>query len=214
MEDQRETEVKLRFYRYRPYARLFLLLYIAAIVLFFFFFQTAAAGNRWLVILFTAFLLIPPLWGALRPRSLFSLRRIDDRLLVLTPGAIQLGSRRIPLEQVERLAIYVEAYYGFTYSTRRLRATASEYSSYGDRNALSFRTGGQLTDLEFLLADYRQWRQLYAVLDSWKKAGIPFQLKEAFDPNLVNRLMGQGPSAGGGSGDPVEPPAADQSAKE
>src|SRR5689334_5953519 len=106
MPDYKLTTV---FYKYKRFAAGWIIFYALVVMAFFF----IARGNTWLTVLLVVIMVVPPLWAALRPKSIFSLRSWDDRKLILTPDYIQVGNDSYALSDVQAVAIYLAGYNGF-----------------------------------------------------------------------------------------------------
>jgi hypothetical protein len=174
-----EPQLTTVFYRYNRYAPVIILLYVAAFVTFFFISLSLSP-----IISAVGFLLLilPPIYGAIRKKSIFSLRRIDERRLTLTPTHIQVGDVQFDVSDL-KIALYIGGFEDFRYSKNNKWITQN--SIYGDQNHLSFRTAKGVENFQFYLRDYKAYQSLCAVADAWKSAGVKVAVKEQFTREFV-----------------------------
>lgn len=177
------------FYRYNRFAPVIILLYVVVFVSFFFVSRGLPAYVGGIGF---AVLILPPIYVAIRKKSKFSLRRIDERKLTLTPTYIQIGDRQYPVAAL-KIALYIGGFENFRYSKNNKWITQN--SIYGDQNYLSFRVEKKVDDYQFFLRDYKAYEDICAVADAWKQAGVSIVIKEqftrAFVREHVNRSMGK-----------------------
>ena len=167
------------FYRYNRFAPVIIVLYV---LVFGAFFYMSMDMKPWVTVIGFAVLIFPPLYGAIRKKSLFSLRTWDERKLILTPDHIQVGEVKYPIADL-RIALQVHGFDGFAYSKNNKWITRN--SIYGDQNYLSFRLNKKVEDFQFYLKDYNAYIALYEVIKEWKNQKIPLVLKESFEFDFV-----------------------------
>lgn len=138
--------------------------------------------SAWVTGIGFAVLIFPPVFGAIRKKSLFSLRNWDERKLILTPDHIQVGEVKYPIADL-RIALHVHGFEGFSYSKNN--KWISRNSIYGDQNYLSFRLNKKVQDFQFYLSNYSAYNSLYEVIRHWKERGVPLVLKESFEFGFV-----------------------------
>lgn len=189
MSDQQFTTV---FYRYNRFALVIIILYVLAFGIFFYMSMNLPS---YVTIIGFALLILPPILGAIRKKSLFSLRRWDERKLVFTPTHIKIGDAQFAVTDI-KIALFVNGFDGFSYSKNNKWITRN--SIYGDRNYLSFKSEKSVDDYQFFLRDYKAYLALYEVLDAWKNNGVKLVVKEAFTKQFVrdqvNRFAGKKPT--------------------
>jgi len=174
------------FYRYKRFAGGWIILYAIAVLFFYF----ISNGNPYLIALWIAVMIVPPVWGALRSRSIFSLRSWDDRKLILTPTYIQVGDEKYEFADVQAVAIYLGGYDGFSYVAHRQSRTEKRkgnFSVNGDDNVLAFRYQGKAQSYEFYLSDFDSYAAICHIIDGWKSSGKSLVLKEQFSRDFIRQ---------------------------
>jgi hypothetical protein len=177
------------FYKYNRYALVIIILYV---LVFGVFFYISMKMPPYVTGIGFAVLILPPIIGAIRKKSIFSLRTWDKRKLVLTPTQVQVGEQQFAVKDL-KIALFVSGFEGFSYSKNNKWITRN--SIYGDRNYLSFRREKSVEDFQFYLRDYKAYLALYEVLEAWKKTEVKVVVKESFSPQFVrdqvNRFAGK-----------------------
>jgi hypothetical protein len=167
------------FYRYNRYAVVIIILYVLGFGVFFYYSMNLPP---WVTVAGFLLLILPPLYGAIRKKSAFSLRTWDHRKLILTPEHISIGDQQYPVTDL-KIAIFIYGFEGFSYSRNNKWITRN--SIYGDRNYLSFRRDKTVDDYQFYLHDYKAYLALYEVVEAWKKNGVSLVVKEQFPQQFV-----------------------------
>jgi hypothetical protein len=177
------------FYKYNRYALVIIILYV---LVFGAFFYISMKMPPYVTVIGFAVLILPPIVGAVRKKSIFSLRTWDRRKLILTPTHIQVGEQQFAVSHL-KIALFVSGFEGFSYSKNNKWITRN--SIYGDRNYLSFRSEKSVEDFQFYLKDYKAYLALYEVLEAWKKNEAKVVVKESFSQQFVrdqvNRFAGK-----------------------
>ena len=176
MSNQQFTTV---FYRYNRYALVIIILYV---LVFGAFFYISMKMPPYVTGVGFAVLILPPIIGAVRKKSIFSLRTWDKRKLTFTPDFVKVGEQQFRVANL-KIALYVNGFEGFAYSRNNKWITRN--TIYGDRNYLSFRTEKAVEDFQFYLHDYKAYQALYEVIEVWKSNGVKIVVKEAFPPQFV-----------------------------
>ena len=171
------------FYKYNRYALVIIILYVLVFVTFFYF--TTRMPMYATVTGFAVFIL-PPIIAAIRNRSVFTIRRVDERRLTLTPAHIQIGDMQLAVADL-KIALYIGGFDNFKYSKRRKWITQNTID--GDQNHLSFKLNGKVEDLQFFLRDYKSYESLCSVVDAWLSAGVPVVIKEQFKRDFVRKQV-------------------------
>lgn len=179
------------FYKYRRFAAGWIIVYALLVLALYF----ISNGNPYLIALWIAVMIVPPIWGALRSKSIFSLRSWDDRKLTLTPTYIQVGDIKYEFTDVQAVAIYLAGYKGFSYGrgsyTPGSRISKKSISSVdGDDNVLAFRYQGKAQSYEFYLSDFDSYAAICHIIDSWKNSKESFVLKEQFSRDFIRKQLG------------------------
>ena len=176
MSDKQFTTV---FYRYNRYALVIIILYV---LVFGAFFYISMRMPPYVTGIGFAVLILPPIIGAVRKKSIFSLRTWDKRKLTFTPTHIKVGDREYRVINL-KIALFVNGFEGFAYSRNNKWITRN--TIYGDRNYLSFRTEKTVEDFQFYLHDYKAYLALYEVINAWKDSEMKLVVKEAFPQQFV-----------------------------
>ena len=109
MSDPRLTTI---FYRYNRYAPVIIILYIVVFVSFFY---ISRGLPQYVSLIGVVLLIFPPIYGAIKKNSIFSLRRVDERRLTITPTHIQIGDQQYAVAEL-RIALYIGGFEDFKYS--------------------------------------------------------------------------------------------------
>lgn len=182
MEELKLTTV---FYKYKSFAAWKILLYaILAIGLFF-----VARHSTFLLCLWAALVIAPPVLAILRNRSFFNLQSVDDRKLILTPGYVQVGTDKYEWEGIETVAIYLGGFYGFRYGHGAKRDRIMGGETPGDDNVLAFRYKGKTQSYQFFLKNFDSYVTICHIIDEWKKSGKSFVLKEQFSRDYIREQI-------------------------
>lgn len=182
MQEHKLTTV---FYQYKSLAAAKMLLYAVLAIGFFF----IARHSTFLLVLWAVLLIVPPVLGALRKRSFFSLQNIDDRKLIITPEYVQVGTEKYEWGGIETVAIYLGGYYGFKYGRKNKRSRGTGSDVPGDDNVLAFRYKGKTQSYQFFLKDYNSYLAICHIIDAWKKSGKSFVLKEQFSRDYIREQI-------------------------
>jgi len=177
----REPELTTLIYKYNPYARLFLVLYV--ISMFFICVFTSNWLPMYVIWLALCVWAIPLVYAAVSKKTVFNFRALDSRLFTLSPSLIQLGKERYPIEEVA-LELHVHAYDGFTYRIRQ-EGMLTPQTTYGVNNVLLITYKGVTHDHEFHLRNYDDYIMLCRLTDVWRATGVKLVVKEAFTREFV-----------------------------
>ena len=95
----RETVLTTLLYKYNPYARFVVVLYIVGMLLLCMFICDIIP----LYIIWTALCVwsIPLIYAGISKKSVFNFRAIDNRLLTLSSSFIKVGKERYPIQRSE-----------------------------------------------------------------------------------------------------------------
>lgn len=179
----RETELTTLIYKYNPYARFLVVLYILSI--FFICLFTSDWLPSYVIWMVLCIWAIPLVYAAVSKKTAFNFRVLDSRLLTLSPTFIKLGSAFYPIKEVS-LELHINAYDGFIYRIRR-EGLLTPQATYGVNNVLLITYKGVTHDHEFHLRNYEDYAMLCKLTDEWRAAGVPLIVKEAFTREFVNK---------------------------
>lgn len=174
-----EYKLTTSFYRYRPYAKALIALYVVLTLVTLY---LAMNGTGIYLALFFLVCLGPPLVAAVWQKSIFNIRSWDDRKLVITYEYIQVGDVKYSWVNIEAVGLYLGGYQGFRHKI--MRGDGYE-SAYGDDNVLSFRYQGTVQSYDFFLRDFDSYVAICHIVDHWKESGKSFALKQAFTRDYI-----------------------------
>jgi Ca2+/Na+ antiporter len=173
-------------YKYKRSAPWMLVLIVLATVLFFFF---STRLHPLMNAFGVALLVFFAVYAVLRPKSIFSLRSVDERKLMLTPDELMWGTLRMPVHEVEKLEIYIHAFDTFKHSVTRSGRGKIFTTEYGDRNTITFVYRGIRYDLTFYLGTFNHYDTLVQIIKSWREKGIDFSARSAFTDNYIREQV-------------------------
>lgn len=174
-------------YKYKRFAHWGLLLLVAGVILFFFF---SGSLNPLMNLFGIVALFSLAIFAAIKPKSIFSFRSVDDRKLVITPEELIWGTWRMPVQEIQKLEIYIYAFDSF--KQVRTRSGGRKFftnSEYGDRNTISFFYKGGRYHLVFYLGTFEHYDVLVRIIQSWREKGIVFSAKSAYTDNYIREQV-------------------------
>lgn len=177
-------------YKYKRAAPWMIGLTALATILFFFFSSAFPSFVSGLVVALLIFLAI---YAALRPKSIFSVRSVDDRELVFTPDELIWGTLQMPMDELEKLEIYIYAYDTFKHQNTGFVGRKTFTTEYGDRNTITFVYRGVSYDLIFYLGTFSHYDTLIQIMQRWHEKGIAFSARSAFTDSYIReqeKLLG------------------------
>lgn len=178
-----QHQVKTVFYKYKKSPGIKLILYLLFLLGFFF----VARGNTFLMVLWFATLILPPIVVAVRQRSIFTLRSWDERSLTITADFVQVGEEKFEFKDIQTVAIYLGGFRNLPMALRRRRKSIP--TSEGDDNVLAFRHNGVTRSYEFFLRDFDSYVELCHIIDVWKNSGKSFVLKEQYSREYIRKQL-------------------------
>ncbi|MBO9199399.1 MULTISPECIES: hypothetical protein [Niastella] len=173
-------------YKYRRSAPWMLALMVVATVLFFYF---SSSLHPLFNLLGIALLIFFAVYGVLRPKSIFSIRSVDDRKLVLTPDELIWGTLHIPIQEVEKLKVYIHAFDTFKHQNAGPVGRKLLTTEYGDRNNISFAYRGVGYDLIFYLGTFNHYDILVKIMGRWREKRIDFSARSAFEDSFIREQV-------------------------
>jgi hypothetical protein len=179
----RETELTTLIYKYNPYARFFVVLYILGT--YFICLFTRDLLPMYMIWMALCIWTIPLVYAGISKKTVFNFRALDTRQLTFSPSFIKVGKQQYPIMDLV-LELHINAYDGFIYRIRR-EGLLTPQTTYGINNVLFFQYKGVAYDFEFHLRDHTDYATLYQVIDQWKAAGVQVIVKESFTREFVNK---------------------------
>jgi hypothetical protein len=179
----RETILSTLIYKYNPYARFLVVLYIVSMLLIFVFAcEIIPMYILWMVLCIWA---IPLVYAGISKKTVFNFRSIDKRLLILSPRFIKIGKEQYPVKEVS-VDLQINAYDGFIYRIRQAGLLQAQ-TAHGNNNVLLFTYKGVTYDNEFHLSNYSSYLTLCELVDQWRAAGVHITVKETFTREFVSK---------------------------
>lgn len=169
-------------YKYKRSAPWMIVLMVMATVLFFFFSSSLPPIINALGIAVLVFLAV---YAVLRPKSIFSIRSVDERKLVLSPDELIWGVLRMPIQEVEKLDLYIYAFDSFKHPAMISAGRKILTTEYGDKNTISFLYRGVGYDFIFYLGTFKHYDTLIKIMQSWREKGIDFSARSAFTDSYI-----------------------------
>jgi Ca2+/Na+ antiporter len=173
-------------YKYKRSAPWMLVLMVLATVSFFYY---SSALSPFLNLLGIALLIFFAVYAVLRPKSIFSLRSVDDRKLEITPDELIWGTLRMPIQEVEKLDIYIFAFDTFKHPTTGPIGRKAYVTEYGDKNTIAFEYRGVKYDLMFYLGTFKHYDVLAKIIQRWREKGIDFSARSAFEDSYIREQV-------------------------
>lgn len=173
-------------YKYSRFAPWMIVLIALGTVLFFLFSSALHPIMNVIGIIIIAFFAV---FAALRPKSIFSIRAVDDRKLVLTPDELIWGTWKIPIHELEKIEVYIHAFDTFKYPTGRISGQVVFTREYGDRNTISFSYRDTKYDLTFFLGNFVHYDTLISIMRSWREQGLLFSARSAFTDSYIRQQV-------------------------
>jgi hypothetical protein len=178
-----QTELTTLIYKYNPYARFLVVLYI--ISMFFLCLFTSDWLPMYIIWLALCLWAIPLVYAAVSKKTVFNFRALDSRFLTLSPAFIKVGKQKFPIQDIT-IELHINAYDGFIYRIRR-EGLLTPQTTYGVNNELLITYKGVTYDHEFHLRNYADYITLCELADKWQAAGVKLILKESFNREFVNK---------------------------
>jgi hypothetical protein len=170
-------------YKYNPYARFLVVLYVVSMFLIgVFVCDLIPMYIVWLALCIWA---LPLVYAGISKKTVFNFRALDSRQLTLSAACIKVGKERYPIADAA-IELHLNAYEGFIYRIRH-EGLLKPQATYGVNNELLFTYRGNSYDYEFHLRDYNDYTTLYQLIDQWKAAGVKLTVKESFTREFVDK---------------------------
>ena len=179
----RETELTTLIYKYNPYARFLVVLYI--ISMFFICLLTSDWLPMYIIWLALCLWAIPLVYAAVSKKTVFNFRAIDSRFLTMSQSFIKVGKQKFPIQDIT-IELHIQSYDNFIYRIRR-EGLLIPQTAYGINNVLLVTYKGVTYDYEFHLRNYADYSTLYELTDRWQSAGVKLIFNAAFTREFVNK---------------------------
>jgi hypothetical protein len=139
-------------------------------------------------IAFLVFVLIP-VYAAIRPRSLFSIRSVDDRKLSIDSENILWDGVTIPVKNVTELDIYLFAFENFQHDELGPSTLPVRVTEFGDQNKLQFIFQDKEYDFTFYIGNHFQYLTLLQIIYAWREAGYELSARNAFNYAEIQKAI-------------------------
>lgn len=179
----RETVLTTLIYKYNPYARFLVVLYIVSMLIICLF----TCDIIPLYIIWTALCIwaIPLVYAGISKKTVFNFRSLDSRLLTLSTSSIKVGKEQYPVKDTS-IELHINVYDGFIYRIRQ-EGLLTPQTTHGNNNMLLFTYKGVTYDNEFHLSNYASYTTLCELADQWRVAGVRITVKENFTREFVKK---------------------------
>lgn len=127
--------------------------------------------------------------AVLRPKSILSVRSVDDRKLVFTTKMLIWGTVQMPVVEVEKLEIYIYAFDAFKHHGEDARIGKAVVTEYGDKNTIAFVYRDVKYDLTFYLGTFEHYDTLVKIIKHWQKDGINLSARSAFTDSFIRKQV-------------------------
>ncbi len=173
-------------YKYNRYANWMLILYcLAALGLFIFSSGLSSIG----VIIYCVFLFGLPIYVGMNPKSFLSIRRVDDLTLTISNDSIRYGENLFDIRLLNDLSIFIYAFDNFAHEQTSGNGMTTRVLEDDDKNTIHFFYLDKEYEFTFFLANYNQYKELYAIVADWQKNLIPVKARSAFDDGYITEQI-------------------------
>jgi hypothetical protein len=172
-------------YKYKRYAPWMVVAYLVATVLLF---SMSEYLPSWFILIAVTFFISIPIYTAIYPKSIFSLRSVDERQLTLNPDEIVWGNWLVPIHDVSNLSVYIFAFDTFQHYQFGPK-TKNIVTEYGDKNKLEFTYRGVQYDLTFYLGNFEHYHTLVQIIEVWRADGINLSARSAFADEYIREQV-------------------------
>jgi hypothetical protein len=173
-------------YKYKRYAQ-WMLIGVVVVTLFLFVGSPILPPPINAVGIISIFILA--IYAAVKPKSVFSLRSVDERKLAFTEDALQWGNWLIAIHELEKLDIYLHGFDTFRYLTGHAQGRKTFTTVYGDRNTISFTYRSMSYDLTFYLGTFEHYDMLIRIMQQWREKGIIFSCRSLFTDEYIREQV-------------------------
>jgi hypothetical protein len=178
-----ETVLSTLIYKYNPYARFLVVLYIVSMLLVCLFIcDIIPMYIIWMALCIWA---IPLVYAGISKKTVFNFRALDSRPLILSTSFIKVGKEQYHVKDIS-IELHINAYDGFIYRIRQ-EGLLTPQTTHGNNNMLLFTYKGVTYDNEFHLSNYASYITLCGLVDQWRAAGVPITVKETFTREFVEK---------------------------
>lgn len=113
----------------------------------------------------------------------------DDKNIYISREGIAIGTERFDWSAIDKVGIYVDAFYGFRYGNANSALRSAPSSSYGMDNWIYFRCGDKKHNYRFLIPNHEMYFLLEDILAAWRAEGRSFAWKEVYGRKFVEQQM-------------------------
>jgi len=116
----------------------------------------------------------------------------DDKNIYIGVNGIAIGTEQYDWNSMDKVGIYVDAYYGFRYKVTGAMGAKTFESSYGMDNWFYFRTGDKKHSYRFVIPNHESYFLLEDILSYWRNEGRNFAWKEKYGRTYIESGGRQG----------------------
>lgn len=113
----------------------------------------------------------------------------DDKNIYISREGIAIGMERYDWAMIDKVGIYVDAFYGFRYGNSNSAIRSAPSASYGMDNWIYFRCGDKKHNYRFLIPNHEMYFLLEDILAAWRAEGRSFAWKEVYGRKFVEQQM-------------------------
>ena len=171
-------------YKYKPYAPWIIGGYCVLLVTLF---MVSAQLPALIVGICAAILLSIPIYAAIKPKSIFSVRSVDDRKLLINKESIIWDGMTMLIKDVSELSIYLFSFDNFRHEELGASGLRTTTTEDGDKNKLNFVFGGKEYDFTFYIGNFSQYQIMLKIIKAWQDAGYEVSARSAFDYSYIQK---------------------------
>ena len=136
------------------------------------------------VLSLVALFVFVPLFIQNTNNPVFKAKIPDQGSLVFSSLGVQYKDDFYPIEDIEVVVVYLEAFDGFKYREHVTTGNANTTNA-GDNNKISFRYKGQVVDFTFILDYFSDYWSFKILMSGWSGKGVNVLLKKVFEDDFV-----------------------------
>ncbi len=171
-------------YKYKPYAPWIIGTYCILLVTLF---MVSTQLPAVVVGICAAILLSIPIYAAIKPKSFFSVRSVDDRKLSINKESIVWDAMTMPVKDLTKLSIYLFSFDNFRHEELGASGLRTTTTEDGDKNKLNFVFGDKEYDFTFYIGNFSQYQIMLKIINAWQDAGYEVSARSAFDYSYVQK---------------------------
>ena len=128
-----------------------------------------------------------PIYVAVYPKSIFSIRSWDERKLTIGSDSISWDGKDMPVGSLANLEIYIFSFDNFKHTELGPRGRETTVIEAGDQNKLEFDFSGDSFDFTFYLASFEEYNTLVEIVAVWQASAVACSARSAFEDDFVRQ---------------------------